>query len=293
MAELETANPNYLRYFASIDPKQWTQSHDGGHRYGWLTMKVAESTNVVKKGARKLPITALVQATFYRTIAYFAARRVEIEAAFESRECFTRWNNNYSVTRAPTHVLVQHRHILDTHMPNQIIWEPYNHLIQLLPPYCLDGNEIWTSKCPLICFFVVKWHHLDRVMHQFGMLQQIPQPCNMEARLLSHDLRGKHERDWIAYLAPQITIWENRHCLVVNGPPINNGVGTEPGYIEWYSTVSRLYITKAEASYHLLAELPNLSISTQRVLRRLTSIYRVRYFDGDVPMEEQCDPARY
>ncbi|XP_038877923.1 uncharacterized protein LOC120070133 [Benincasa hispida] len=34
MAELQIANPNCLRYFSSIDPKQWTQTHDGGHHYG-------------------------------------------------------------------------------------------------------------------------------------------------------------------------------------------------------------------------------------------------------------------
>ncbi|XP_038891641.1 uncharacterized protein LOC120081033 [Benincasa hispida] len=92
MVELQTANPNCLRYFSSIDPKQWTQSHDGGHRYGWLTTNVAKSTNVVLKEARKLPITALVQATFYRIIAYFAACRVEIETVLESGEYHKRYS---------------------------------------------------------------------------------------------------------------------------------------------------------------------------------------------------------
>ncbi|XP_038876933.1 uncharacterized protein LOC120069292 [Benincasa hispida] len=91
MTELQTANLNCLRYFASIDPKKWTQSHDGGHHYGWLTTNVAESTNVVLKGARKLLITALVQVTFYQTIAYFTTCHVEIEIALGSEECFTRY----------------------------------------------------------------------------------------------------------------------------------------------------------------------------------------------------------
>ena len=51
---------------------------------------MTECYNVVLKGARKLPIIALVQATIYRTISYFATRRVEIEATLKAGECFTR-----------------------------------------------------------------------------------------------------------------------------------------------------------------------------------------------------------
>lgn len=90
MTELETANRDCMRFFASLDHKQWTQSHDGGHRYGWLTTNAAECINGVFKGARKLPITALVQTTFYKTVTYFALHRVEIEAAIASGTHFTR-----------------------------------------------------------------------------------------------------------------------------------------------------------------------------------------------------------
>ncbi|KAL0539466.1 hypothetical protein IC582_023678 [Cucumis melo] len=91
MDELREANLRCLQWLANLDVIQWMQSYDGGHRYGWLTTNVAECINDVLKGARRLPITALAQATFYQTVAYFVARREEIEAALESDESFTRY----------------------------------------------------------------------------------------------------------------------------------------------------------------------------------------------------------
>lgn len=33
--------------------------------------------------------------------------------------------------------------------------------------------------------------------------KHIPQPCDTDAQLHSHDLHDRHEGDWIRYLAPQ------------------------------------------------------------------------------------------
>uniref|UniRef100_A0A2N9J030 MULE transposase domain-containing protein n=1 Tax=Fagus sylvatica TaxID=28930 RepID=A0A2N9J030_FAGSY len=44
-----------------IAVEQWTYSHDGGHRYGAMTTNLSECFNGVLKGARSLPITALVE----------------------------------------------------------------------------------------------------------------------------------------------------------------------------------------------------------------------------------------
>ncbi|KAL6316562.1 hypothetical protein AAG906_018265 [Vitis piasezkii] len=43
-----------------LDAKKWTLTHDGGHRYGWMTKNIAKYINEVLKRARMLPITALV-----------------------------------------------------------------------------------------------------------------------------------------------------------------------------------------------------------------------------------------
>ncbi|KAL6320286.1 hypothetical protein AAG906_005369 [Vitis piasezkii] len=49
-----------------LDTKKWTLAHDEGHQYGWMTTNIVECINGVLKGARMLPITALVRLTFYQ-----------------------------------------------------------------------------------------------------------------------------------------------------------------------------------------------------------------------------------
>ena len=50
-------------------------THNGGHRYGIMTTNMFEVFNSVLKEARSLPITALVQLTFFRLNSYFVAIR--------------------------------------------------------------------------------------------------------------------------------------------------------------------------------------------------------------------------
>ncbi|XP_057249334.1 uncharacterized protein LOC130590794 [Beta vulgaris subsp. vulgaris] len=57
-----------------IDDSKWSLCHDGGYRYGLKTTNLAEVFNNVLKGARFLPITALVKLTFFRANTYFVER---------------------------------------------------------------------------------------------------------------------------------------------------------------------------------------------------------------------------
>ncbi|KAK4382643.1 hypothetical protein Sango_2851900 [Sesamum angolense] len=57
-----------------IDKTQWTLSHDGGWRTGTLTTNMSECVNGVLKGVRRLPIVAIVQITFHRSVRYFLER---------------------------------------------------------------------------------------------------------------------------------------------------------------------------------------------------------------------------
>ena len=58
----------------AIPFEKWALSHDGGQRYGIMTTNMSTVFNSVLKGARSLPITALVQLTFFRLNNYFVAR---------------------------------------------------------------------------------------------------------------------------------------------------------------------------------------------------------------------------
>jgi transposase-like protein len=78
---LKEVNPggfNYLHDPQGSNPAltrdKWCLSYDGGVRWGTLTTNISESYNNVLKGVRHLPITALIQGTFTKTVALFAAR---------------------------------------------------------------------------------------------------------------------------------------------------------------------------------------------------------------------------
>ena len=67
-------NAEARNWLEQIPLEKWALSHDGGRRYGIMTTNMSEVFNGVLKGARNLPITTLVQLTFYRVISYFTVR---------------------------------------------------------------------------------------------------------------------------------------------------------------------------------------------------------------------------
>ena len=59
-----------------------------------MTKNIAECINGVLKGARMLPITALVRLTFYRCVSYFETRRTEIQTRIENGNLYTSYAIN-------------------------------------------------------------------------------------------------------------------------------------------------------------------------------------------------------
>ena len=57
-----------------IPRERWILAYDGGRRYGHMTTILVECINGVLKKTRHLPITALVEATYYKLVTTFARR---------------------------------------------------------------------------------------------------------------------------------------------------------------------------------------------------------------------------
>ncbi|CAJ2632602.1 unnamed protein product [Trifolium pratense] len=64
-------SPTALAWVDDLPKPKWTQAYDGGIRWGHMTSNLAEAMNSVFKDIRGLPITALVQATYYRMAKLF------------------------------------------------------------------------------------------------------------------------------------------------------------------------------------------------------------------------------
>ncbi|XP_073152294.1 uncharacterized protein [Henckelia pumila] len=69
-------NKNILahKYLDGISKKKWSMAHDGGWRRGVMMTNMSECLNSVLKGARRLPISAIVHLTLLRCVQYFIER---------------------------------------------------------------------------------------------------------------------------------------------------------------------------------------------------------------------------
>ncbi|XP_015950049.1 uncharacterized protein LOC107474918 [Arachis duranensis] len=67
----------YTQWCDEIDVERWVLAFDGGHHWGHMTTNLVECINSVLKGARNLPVTALVKSTFYRLNELFTRKSTE------------------------------------------------------------------------------------------------------------------------------------------------------------------------------------------------------------------------
>ncbi|XP_025631056.1 uncharacterized protein [Arachis hypogaea] len=79
----------YTNWLSRIPREQYALAFDGGYRWGHMTTNLVECINSVLKGARNLPITALVKATFYRLNELFTRKRAEAEARINAGHVFS------------------------------------------------------------------------------------------------------------------------------------------------------------------------------------------------------------
>ncbi|KAL0320098.1 UNVERIFIED_CONTAM: hypothetical protein Sradi_5271300 [Sesamum radiatum] len=93
-------------------------------------------------------------------------------------------------------------------------------------------------------YSIVEMHHVERVLRQFGMVQDIPpNPLVSERHLHQIDRRDRHGEDWAAFHRDYILKWNNVHSLTVVHPEMGNGRATVPNYMNCYHQISRVQIS--------------------------------------------------
>ncbi|KAF3948461.1 hypothetical protein CMV_025547 [Castanea mollissima] len=137
-------------------------------------------------------------------------------------------------------------------LPSQVVWQPYEAEFEDLLPWCVAGRAVWTATVPLVCFHLVEKHTPDRVVRQFGMIQEISRNVNTDTVLHAIDLRGKVGVDWMRKHAAHITEWGSRlqqRCEAVLGdmPPQHE-------YFDWYKRVTRRFINVLGARLIIMIE---------------------------------------
>ncbi|XP_020987463.2 uncharacterized protein LOC107464565 [Arachis duranensis] len=141
---LEERGEAYARWCDAIGLRHWVLAFDEGHRWGHMTTNLVEYINSVLKGARNLPVLALVRATYYRLNELFTRKSAEtherkragftystfaqqrIEASMQQAgnivvHRFDRRNEVFEVERIPC------RHVIACCANQRLDWQLYVH----------------------------------------------------------------------------------------------------------------------------------------------------------------------
>ncbi|XP_030924492.1 serine/threonine-protein phosphatase 7 long form homolog [Quercus lobata] len=185
-------------------------------------------------------------------------------------------------------------------LPNQVVWQPYEDEYENLPLWCVAGRAVWTAIVPLVCFHLVEKHTPDRVVRQFGMIQEIPRHVNTDPVLHAIDLRGKIGVDWMRRHAMHLTDWGHRlqrHCQAVLGD-----MPLQHEYFDWFTRITRRFIDIPGARFILMIEgyvcvMRRHPVGMEEhndIINELEAVHeigRVRPREPEAPNEEAATPV--
>ncbi|KAK4411772.1 hypothetical protein Sango_0250200 [Sesamum angolense] len=139
------------------------------------------------------------------------------------------WNCEHTFTRTVRTTVRVIRDILDEMQYDQFIWQPYDMESNIIMAYAGDFNpQLWRSICPLIFYAIVEMHHPERVLRQFGMMQNIPdQPDTRDMSLHKITRSNRTGTDWVLQHILYITRWQRRYDTVIQRQPISNRRDTD------------------------------------------------------------------
>ncbi|KAL0384502.1 UNVERIFIED_CONTAM: hypothetical protein Sradi_2844500 [Sesamum radiatum] len=114
MEEIKGQKLEAFTFLDRINKEKWTASHDGGWRCGILTTNMSECINGVLKGARRLPVTTIVEITLQRTAHYFRERALRSGVMLSNgqlwtdfaKKKFTDWGE-----KSITHTVTKYDHL--------------------------------------------------------------------------------------------------------------------------------------------------------------------------------------
>ena len=129
-----------------------------------------------------------------------------------------------------------------------MVWQPYEAKLGHLPAFCLAEWDMWTTRVLLVCFWLVEKYTPERVLRQFGMVQEIPRDVDTDDALHKIDLRGKIEMDWRDRHLGHIQVWNTRAQLLCHRARLEGAMSSVHPYFGWYSRVTWRFVDHTSAS---------------------------------------------
>ncbi|XXG77462.1 hypothetical protein AAC387_Pa08g1607 [Persea americana] len=124
-------------------------------------------------------------------------------------------------------------------------WQPYRHLILQLKHFVetRDRQQFHTTA-PLIYYWIIEQHNVDRVYKQFGLRQPVPPPFHRWERLNEKSL--KHNVDYAERCKIYVDAWELRGDIIVIGGPDHRMHCHGEEYLSWYHQASIMSTASSE-----------------------------------------------
>ncbi|KAL0291738.1 UNVERIFIED_CONTAM: hypothetical protein Scaly_2622300 [Sesamum calycinum] len=113
MEEIKKQHMGAFAYLDQINKEKWTASHDGRWRCGILMTNMSECINGVLKGARRLPVSALVEITLERTVHYFRVRAIKGHKMLQNNQLWTDFTCKMFISwqqKAVEHTVTKYSH---------------------------------------------------------------------------------------------------------------------------------------------------------------------------------------
>ncbi|CAL1397890.1 unnamed protein product [Linum trigynum] len=131
-----------------------------------------------------------------------------------------------------------------------IVWCPYSARDEQFRVSVIR-SDTFRALVPLICFSAVMWHYPDRVLRQFGMLQNVPHQPHSEFEIryfLRQTTRGSSRGQQLLHVyIESLDLWSRRHEYIATMPFSEETLAYHSEYLEWYRDVTRRAITRGGA----------------------------------------------
>ncbi|KAD4179631.1 hypothetical protein E3N88_28222 [Mikania micrantha] len=165
--------------------------------------------------------------------------------------------------------------------------DPYDSIVERLPFICRSSEASWTCECFLILSEVVEPYHSSRVMRQFGLLQNIPNPIHltMDQQHTIHNLNrgGKLNKDWLRHHQQYVSSWNQRLTNTIDGHDVLKPT-VSVDYMRWYRSRTVLYITNPGSEEVNMLGFQNDGGAYQLMMDGMVQIFQsTRQFISDNP----------
>ncbi|KAJ1688872.1 hypothetical protein LUZ63_013027 [Rhynchospora breviuscula] len=96
--------------------------------------------------------------------------------------------------------------------PEHVVWRSYDHIRDRMPRCAQVEQRMFLLRIPCIHYWIVMWHHVDRIMHQFMLYQTfLPPPPEVNKWANTNEARVIEDRPWSEDIWSDYRRWLSVH----------------------------------------------------------------------------------